>query len=85
MGIAGGLVGDRPQPEPLHRIEAGIADPAVIEGHAFRLAVFQKQFAVIGAAQRFIDDGLRARLVETGPVEKKIIRRCQVGHCRPPC
>ena len=46
MGIAGGFVGDRPQAEPLHRVEAGVADPTVVEGHAFRLAVFQKQFAI---------------------------------------
>ncbi len=51
MGVAGGLVGNRAQPEPLGSIEAGTLDPAVVERQAFGLAVLEIELAVVHPGQ----------------------------------
>ena len=76
MGVAHRFVGDRAQPESLCRIERGIAQPTVIEGKAFRLAVFEKQLTVIGAGQRVPDDAGDSVAVHTRALEKQCIALC---------
>src|SRR5205814_9584186 len=43
MGVAGGLVGNRAQPEPLGSIEARAFDAAVVECQALGLAVLDRK------------------------------------------
>ncbi len=73
VGVAGRLVGDGAQAEALAGVGAGRAQPAVVEGKAFRDAVFEKQLAVVGAAQAGIQGGLDAALGERGAGEEEIV------------
>ena len=60
MGIPGRLAGDRAQAETERGVEAGGADPPVIQADLLALAVFEEQLAVIGVGQRRRDDPLDA-------------------------
>src|SRR5262249_61042562 len=68
------------QPEPLRRVERGALDPAVVEGDAFRLAVFEEQLAVIHAGQRLADKLLDPALILHGAVEKEVVGDSDIAH-----
>ena len=52
MGVIAGFPRHRAQAETAPRVEAGGADPPVIQADRFRLAIFQEQLAIIGAIGR---------------------------------
>ena len=74
MGVAGRLAGDRAQPEPLRRVEAGTLDTAVVERQALGLAVFEKELAVVHSGQRLGDDRLDPPWVHAGALEEQFVR-----------
>jgi hypothetical protein len=80
MGVAGRVVGDRAQAEALRRVERRAADAAIVERDAFRLAVFEKQLAVVHAVQQFADQSLDAARVHSGAREEQIVGHGKVGH-----
>ena len=62
MRIADRLVLDGAQPETLRGVVGRLLEPAVVERQHLGLAVFEKQFAVIGAVEAARDDlGKRGR------------------------
>ena len=70
MGIADRIVLYRAQAKALRRVVGRLLQPAIIEHQRFGLAVFQEQFAVIGAGQAardFMADGIP---VEIGAIEQ---------------
>ena len=70
MRVADRVVLDRAQPETLRGVVGGLLEPAIVEHQRFGLAVFQEQFAVVGAGQparHFVADGIA---VEVGAVEQ---------------
>ena len=80
MGIARGLARDRAQPEALRGVEGGRLQPAVVEGEAFALAVFQEQLAVIGALQRVVDEACtRPRSMPVWPKKRSWSAMCGVS------
>ena len=69
MGIADRLVLHRAQAEALRGVVGRLLEAAVVEHQRFRLAVFQEQFAVVGAVQPALDDLADLALVEAGAVD----------------
>jgi len=70
MRVADRVVLDRAQPETLRGVVGRLLQPPIVEHQRFGLAVFQKQFAVVGAGQpprQFDADGIA---VEVGAVEQ---------------
>ncbi len=63
MGVAGGLARHRAQAKALGGVEIGGLEAAVVEDQRLALAVLEVQLAVVGALQRFVDQGLHARAV----------------------
>jgi hypothetical protein len=61
-------------------VERGGADAAVVERDAFRLAVFEKELAVIHAVQQFTDQILDAIRVHAGACEEQIVGHGEIGH-----
>src|SRR5436305_1998680 len=82
MGIAGRLAGHRAQPEALGRVERGALDAAVVERDAFRLAVFEKQLAIIHAGERLADQLLNPAGIHSGAVEKQVVGHGKIAHRR---
>ena len=80
MGVSGGFARYCPQAEALGGIEAGAADPAVVEGNAFGLAVFEEKFAVLRAREGVAQDCLDLRPVEAGAVEEQVVGNGEVRH-----
>jgi hypothetical protein len=60
MRVACRLAGDGPQPEPLVGTEIGGLQSAVVEHQRLAFAVFDIQFAVVGAADRVGYDAAHA-------------------------
>ena len=60
MRVAGRLAGDGAQAEALIGVEVGGLQPAVVEHQRFALAVFEIEFAVVGAIDRVGDDAANA-------------------------
>ena len=70
MGIADRLVLDRAQAETLRGVVGSLLEPAVVEHQRLGLAIFQEQFAVVGAFQP-VRDGLSHRAaVEPGAIDQ---------------
>ncbi len=70
MGVADRVVLDGAQSKALRGVVGRLLQPAVVEHQRFGLAVFQKQFAIIGAGQasrHFVADVIA---VEIGAVEQ---------------
>ena len=80
MGVAGGLVGDRAQPEPLGRIEARAFDAAVVERQALGLAVFEIQLAVVHPGQRFGDERFDPSGAHAGAFKEQRVGNGEIGH-----
>ena len=78
MSVADRFVLDRTQTETLRGVVSRLFEPAVIEGQRFGLAIFEKQFAVIGAVEAARDDFGKPRPVEPGAVDE---RNGGIGHC----
>ena len=71
MRVADRVVLDRAQAEPLRGVVGRLLEPAIVEHQRFGLAVFEEQFAVIGAgkpARHFMTHGVA---VEIGAVEQR--------------
>jgi len=62
MRIARGLASHRAQAKTLVRAEIGGLQAAIVEHQRFALAVFEEQFAIVGALDRVGDDLLEAAL-----------------------
>ncbi|ESZ38306.1 hypothetical protein X732_18160 [Mesorhizobium sp. L2C066B000] len=60
MSVAAGLAGHGAQAKTLVGVEIGGLQPAIVEHQRFALAVFEEQFAVVGAVQCVGDDPLDA-------------------------
>ncbi len=56
MRIADRLVLDRAQAKTLRGVVGRLLQPAVVEGQRFGLAIFEKEFAVVGAVEAAGDD-----------------------------
>ena len=70
MGVADGVILHGAQAEALRGVVGRLFQPAIVEHQRFGLAVFQKQFAVVGAGQaprQFVANGIA---VEVGAVEQ---------------
>ena len=67
-------------PEALRSVETGGFQDAVVETEPFRLAVLQEQLAVVGAAERVVDEAFQPHPVEPGTIEEEVIRGGEVGH-----
>ena len=70
MRIADRLVLDRAQAEALRGVVGRLLEPAIVETERFGLAIFQEQFAVVGAFQPMRDGFADHCAVEPGAVEK---------------
>jgi hypothetical protein len=82
MGVAGGVLGNRAQPEPLGRVEAHALDAAVVERQALGLAVFEVELAVIHSGERAANQRLDPRRVHAGAFEEQMVGHGEVGHSR---
>src|SRR6185312_8356570 len=80
MREAGRLARQRAQAEALRGIEGRALDAAIVEGDAFRLAVFEIELAVIHAVERFRDDRLDTIAIHAGVGEKQRVGAGEVGH-----
>ena len=80
MRIAEGLAGYGAQAKTLGRVEAGVFQLAVIPAELFRLAVLEKQLAVVGLVQGLAEDGIEPRPVEPGLIEEDAIGSGEMGH-----
>ena len=70
MRVADRVVLDRAQAKPLRGVVGRLLQPAIVEHQRFGLAVFQEQFAVVGAREPprdLVADGIA---VEIGAVEQ---------------
>jgi len=74
------LAGNGTKPESLRGVEGGAFNFPVVKDDAFRLAVFQEQFTVIGPLQRVVDNGLNAAAVQPGAGKKQLIGGGKVSH-----
>ena len=70
MGIADRVVLDGAQAEALRGVVGRLFQPAVVEQQHFRLAVFEEQFAVVGAFEPALENFYGRWLVEAGAVEE---------------
>ena len=71
MGIADRLVLHRAQAEALRRVVGCLLEPAVVEGQRLGLAVFEEQFAVVGAIEAAAENAAHLGLVEAGAVDQR--------------
>ena len=63
MRIANRFAGDGAKAETLIGVEAAALQAANVEGKGFCLGVFEKEFAIVGAPQRFLEHRLHGCLV----------------------
>ena len=77
MGIAGRLASDRAQPEAQRRVEAGTANPTVIQADLFALAIFEEQLAIVAAGQGRVEMPLRRCAVE---LAVRAFEKKPIGH-----
>src|SRR6201987_6259350 len=63
------LVLHRTQAEALRSVVSRLFEPAIIEGQSFGLAIFEEQFAVIGAVEPARNDFCEPWPVKPGPVD----------------
>ena len=71
MGVADRLVLDGAQPEALGGVVGRLLQPAVVEHQHLGLAVFEEQFAVVGAFEAAREVPARVLAVEPGAVEER--------------
>jgi hypothetical protein len=70
MRIADRVILDCAKPKSLRGVVGGLLQPSIVEHQRFGLAVFQEQFAIVGALQpsrHLMTDGIA---VEIGAVEQ---------------
>ena len=84
MRVACRLLGDGPQPETLRRVERSRLQPPVVEAEPLRLAVFEKQFAVVCPGERVRDDRFHPCAVQPGAAEEQFVRFREIGHAGAP-
>ena len=70
VGIADRLVLHRAQAETLRGVVGRLLEAAIVEHQHFGLAIFQEQFAVVGAVQAAPDQLANLGFVEPGAVDK---------------
>ena len=70
MGIADRLVLHGAQAEALGGVVGRLLEPAVVEHQHLGLAVFEEQFAVVGAFEAAVDQLADADAVEAGAVDE---------------
>ena len=70
MGVADRVILHRAQAEPLRGVVGRLFQPAIVEHQRFGLAVFQEQFAVVGAGQASRQFAANRIAVEIGAVEQ---------------
>ena len=70
MRIADRLVLHGAQPEALRGVVGRLLQAAVVEHQHLGLAVFEEQFAVVGAFEAARDDGATRAAVEAGAVDE---------------
>ena len=85
VGIADRLVLDRAQPEALRGVEGRLLEAAIVEHQHFRLAVFQEQFAVVGAVEAAADQLTHLAAVEPGAVDQggNVVHKAVSPDCCP--
>mgnify|MGYP003152126145 CR=1 FL=1 len=83
MGISRAFARDGAQAEALGGVEIGGFDLAVVEHQAFRLSVFQEQFAVVHTGQGVVQHALHAVPVHAGTVEEQVVGGGKIGHGIP--
>jgi hypothetical protein len=71
VGIADRLVLYGAEPKALRGVVGRLLQPAVVEDQHLGLAIFQEQFAVVGAVEAAGDDLGEARAVEPGAVDQR--------------
>ena len=71
MGVADRLVLDRAQAEALGGVVGRLLEPAVVERQHLGLAVFEEQFAVVGAFEAAGEVPAGGVAVEAGAVEER--------------
>ena len=71
MRIADRLVLHRAQSESLHRVVGRLLEAAVVEHQGFGLAIFEEQFAIIGAFKPASDDLAHLAAIKSGTVDKR--------------
>ena len=60
------------QAEALHRVERGSLEPSVIERERLTLAVLEKEFAVVGALERIVDEPLYIAAIQTRSAKEDV-------------
>ena len=71
MRIADRLVLDRAQPEALRGVVGRLLQAAIVEQQRLRLAVFEKQFAVVRAFKAALDQAGHFAAVESAAVDQR--------------
>ena len=71
MCIADRLVFHRAQAETLRGVVGRLLEPAIVEHQHFGLAIFEEQFAVVGAVEAARDELAHFGLVEPGAVDQR--------------
>ena len=80
MSVARRLAGNGTQPESLRRVETGGFQLAVVKGERFRLAIFQIEFAVIGAVKGVAHQRVDTRGVHARARKKQVIQPRRIRH-----
>ena len=80
VGVTGRFAAYRAQAETLAGVEIRNLKPTVIERETLGLAIFEEQFAVVGAVQRLIDQTADTGAVETALGKEYFLGTRLIGH-----
>ena len=69
----------RPKPSVVSKLARSF-QLAIVKREAFALAVFEKELAIVHAAERILDDAFGARPVEPGAGEEQIVGGGKIAH-----